>query len=90
MQYRVEKRTIRKIGVVEVEYFKCREKGHKCKECLLWIRKEKGVCVTRPQKAQQRERPAYPVREKVQKRKLRKVKEKEMVCMAKPQEAQQE
>jgi len=32
MQCGVEKRTIRRIGVVEVECFKCREKGHKYKE----------------------------------------------------------
>jgi len=35
MQYRVERRMRRKVGVVEVECFKCRNKGHKCKECPL-------------------------------------------------------
>jgi len=35
MQYGVERRIIRKVGVVEVECFKCRNKGHKCKECPL-------------------------------------------------------
>jgi len=35
MQCRVEGRTIRRIGVVEVECFKYGEKGHKCRECSL-------------------------------------------------------
>jgi len=35
MQCGVEERMIRRAGVVEVKYFKCREKGHKCKECPL-------------------------------------------------------
>jgi len=65
MQCGVEKRTIRRIGVVEVECFKCREKGHKYKEYPLWVRKEKAVHMARPQKAQQKERPAHPVREEV-------------------------
>jgi len=34
MQCGVEERIIREVGVVEVECFKYREKGHKCKECL--------------------------------------------------------
>jgi len=36
MQYGVEERMIRRHEVVVVEYFKCGEKGHKCKECPLW------------------------------------------------------
>ena len=47
MQYGMEEKTIRRIGVVEVECFKCREKGHKCKECPLWIRKEKVAYIAR-------------------------------------------
>jgi len=45
-----------------------------------------------PQKTQQRERPARPIGEKVQKgeRKLRRVEEGEVAHVAKPQEAQQE
>jgi len=35
MQCGVEEGMIRRIGVVEVECFKCREKGHKCKKCPL-------------------------------------------------------
>jgi len=87
MQYGVEERMIRRIGVVEVKCFKCRKKRHKCKECPLWVRKEKVVYMARPQKAQQKERPTRPVRGKVQKRKLRKVEEKKLVHVAKPQEA---
>jgi len=83
MQYGVEERMIRRIGVIKVECFKYREKGHKCKKCPLWIRKKKAVCVTRPQKAQQKERLACPIREEVQERKLRKIKEEVVVHMAK-------
>jgi len=84
MQCGVEEKTVRRMGVVEVECFKYRKKGHKCKECPLWVKKEKVAHVARPQKAQQKERPVHPVREKVQERKLRKIEEKEAVCVAKP------
>ena len=36
MQCGVEERTIRRQEVVEVECFKCGEKGHKCRVCPLW------------------------------------------------------
>ena len=62
MQYGAEGRTV---GVVEVECFKCGEKGHKCKECPLWVRKEKAVHVARPQKVQQEEKLVCHVKEKV-------------------------
>jgi len=35
MQCGVERRTIRRVEVIEVECFKYKEKGYKCKECLL-------------------------------------------------------
>jgi len=35
MQCKVEERMIRRVGVVEVECFKYRERGHKCRECPL-------------------------------------------------------
>ena len=35
MQSRDEGRTIRRVEVVVVECYKCGEKGHKCRECLL-------------------------------------------------------
>jgi len=41
MQCGVEERTIRRYKVVVVECFKCGEKGHKCRECLLWEKKER-------------------------------------------------
>jgi len=44
MQCEVKVRMIRRIGVVEVECFKCGEKGHKCKEYSLWVRKKSGMC----------------------------------------------
>jgi len=40
MQYGEGERTIRRMGVVEVECFECREKGHKCREYPLWIRRK--------------------------------------------------
>ena len=52
IQCRVEERMIRRVGIVEVKCFKYREKGHKCKECPLWMRKEKAACMAKPQKAQ--------------------------------------
>jgi len=48
IQCGVEERMIRRIRVVEVECFKYGEKGYKCKECSLWIRKEKVAYVARP------------------------------------------
>ena len=86
MQCKVEERMIRRVEVVEVEYFKCGEKGHKCKECSLWMRKEKAVHVERPQKAQQEEKPAYPIKEKIQEkeRRLRRVEKREITCVAEP------
>jgi len=36
MQCGVKERIIRRQEIVEVECFKCREKGHKCRECSLW------------------------------------------------------
>jgi len=35
MQYRIEERITRRQEVVGVKYFKCGERGHKCRECLL-------------------------------------------------------
>jgi len=41
MQCDVKERIIRKQEVVEVECFKCGEKGHKCRECPLWKEEKK-------------------------------------------------
>ena len=60
MQCDMKERIIRKQEVVEVEYFKCGEKGHKCRECPLWKEEKKlqvaeeAVQVAIPQKAQQK------------------------------------
>ena len=51
MQCGVEVKTIWKQEVVVVECFKCGEKGHKCRECPLWERRERVACVAKPQKA---------------------------------------
>jgi len=86
MQYRVEGRTIRRMGIVEVECFKCGEKGHKYKECPLWVRKERAIHVARPQKTQQKERLACPIEGKAQEeeRRLRRTKKEEVAYVAKP------
>jgi len=83
---------IRRVGVVEVECFKCGEKGHKCRECPLWVRKEKVAHVVRPQKAQQEKKPVCLVRGKAQEKekRLRRAEKEETVHVAMPQEAQQE
>ena len=70
------------MGVAEVECFECRKKGHKCRECLLWIRRkneERAARVARPQKVQQEKRLVCPIRGKAQKeeRRLRRVEESE-------------
>jgi len=75
--------------MVAVRCFKCREEGHKCRECPLWVKKERAVHVAMPQKAYQERRPACPVRGEAQERKLRKVKQEEAARVAKPREAQQ-
>jgi len=60
MQCGVGEKTIRRQEMVEVECFKCGEKGHKCRECPLWKGKklrvvEEAAHVAMPQKAQQKE-----------------------------------
>jgi len=66
MQCGVEEKTIRRQETIVVECFKCGEKGHKCRECLLWkemkgerrARRIEAVCMVRPQKAHQERKPA--------------------------------
>ena len=48
MQCGVKERMIRRHEVVVVKCFKYREKGHKCRECPLWKKKERVACVTKP------------------------------------------
>jgi len=81
-----EGRTIRRVGVVEVECFKYREKGHKYRECPLWVKKEKAARVVRPQKAQQRKKPVHPVKGKVQEKesRLRRAEEEKVAYVARP------
>jgi len=61
MQCGVKERTIRRQEIVEVEYFKCGEKRHKCRKCSLWKGEKKMQVVeevahvARPQEAQQKE-----------------------------------
>jgi len=90
MQCGIEERVVRSIRAVVVKCFRCGIEGHKCRECPLWVKKERAAHVAMPQKVQRERRPARPVRGEAQERKLRKVEQEEVVHMAKPQEAQQE
>jgi len=92
MQCGVREKMIRRVGVVEVKCYKCREIGHKYRKCLLWEKKERMAHVMKPQKVHQQEKePVCLVKGKVQEeeRKLRRVEEEEAVHMVRPQEAQQ-
>jgi len=63
---------IRNVIIMAVEYFKYREKRHKCKECPLWKKKMKRVAHPNGGKVHQEERrPVCSIREKVQERKKR-------------------
>jgi len=82
MRYGVElRRQEAKREEWKVECYKCREEGHKCRECLLWRKKER---VER--------KLAHPVKGKVQEteRKIRRTEEDEAAHVARPQEVQQE
>jgi len=99
MQYGVREKMIRRIGAVEIKYYKCGEIGHKCRECPLWKKakeekkrvEERVAYVAMPQKPQQEGKSACPIREKAQEieRMLRRAEEEEIVHMAKLQDAQQ-
>jgi len=91
MQCGAEERVVRNMRKVVVRCFKCREEGHKCRECPLWVKKERAARVASPRKAQQKRRPVHPVREKAQEkgRRLRRMEEEKVVCPVKG-EAQQE
>jgi len=77
----------------KVEYYKCREEGHKCKECPLWKKIERVVHLVQGKAHQQEKRKlAHLIKGKAQEgeRKLRRTKEGEAVHVARPQEMQQE
>jgi len=90
MQCGIEERVVRSVRAVVVKCFRCGVEGHKCRECPLWVKKERAARVAMSQKAQRERRPARPVRGEAQERKLRKVEQEEAACVAKPREAQQE
>ena len=77
MQCGVEKRVVRDARREVVRCFKCREEGHKCRECPLWEKKVKRVAHPDERKAHQKEKrremrqvkkgeAARPVKEKAQ------------------------
>jgi len=43
MQCGMEGRIVRSMRMAAVKCFRCREERHKCRECLLWRKKEKKV-----------------------------------------------
>jgi len=56
MQCSVEERVVRGARREVVRCFKCREKGHKCRECPLWEKKVKRVVRPNEGKAHQKEK----------------------------------
>jgi len=92
IQYGVEEKTIRSVRV-EGRCYKCKEEGHKCRECPLAGRKEENrVACPYKGKAHQEKKPAYLVRGKAQERgekEVRRAEEKKAVC-PKRGEVQQE
>ena len=57
MQCGVEERVVRSMRMEVVRCFKCREEGHKCRECPVWIKRKNEEKAARPMKgkAQQEE-----------------------------------
>jgi len=43
MQCGVEKRMIKRQEMIVVKCFKCGEREYKCRECLLWKKRKRGV-----------------------------------------------
>jgi len=43
MQCGIEERVVRGMRTIAVRCFRCREEGHKCRECPLWEKKENRV-----------------------------------------------
>jgi len=85
MQCGAEERMIRSIGAAVVRCFKCGEKGHKCRECPLWKKKEKRVaCPIEGKVHQEKRKLACLERGKAQenreRRQLRRVEEKKPAC----------
>jgi len=88
----MEERVVRSTRTVVVRCFKCREEGHKCRECPLWEKKVKRVVCPDGGKAHQEERRLVcPIRKKAQEeeKRLRRMEEEKAVRPAK-REAQQE
>ena len=49
-----------------VKCFRCGIERYKCRECPLWVKKERVARVAMPQKVQQERRPARSVRGEAQ------------------------
>ena len=44
MQCGVEERVVRSVRIAAVRCFRCREEGHKCRECPLWQKRVRVAC----------------------------------------------
>jgi len=96
MQCGVKKMIIKRQEVVRVKCYKCKEEGHKYRECLLWRKTEERKVqetahVAKPPNVQKKERPVRPVKGKVQEteKKLRRVERQEVAHVAELRKVQQ-
>jgi len=48
IQCGIEERVVRSIRTVAVRCFRCKEQGHKCRECPLWIKRKNKERAARP------------------------------------------
>jgi len=63
MQCEVGGKTMRSVRTMGVRCFKCREEEHKCRECPLWVKKERRLACPVRGKAQEEERKLRRVEE---------------------------
>jgi len=77
MQCGVKERVVRSVRTGAVKCFKCGKEGHKCRECPLWVKRERKAARPEKEKAQQGERLVHPEKGKAQEKekKLRRVEE---------------
>jgi len=78
MQCGIKEKVVRSERMIVIRCFKCKEEGHKCRECPLWKKEYRVVCLYKG-KAHQEKKPAHLIRGKVQEggeREVRRVEEK--------------
>ena len=84
MQCEIEERMIRRQEIVVVECFKCGGEGHKCRQCLLWEKRDRVAHPTEGKAHQRGERKLVclergKVQECSEKREVRRAEEEEAV-----------